>query len=160
MTTTLRWRPRWYHWTVAALLILITTPIALGIGMRAIGLAECDRALAELRAAGEPIELAELTATWPLTDRARQDALGDWLDDLDNLSEDPTAHAAWIEWVYRKAKPTRDMEVVASRHRVLVETGRTLLRSGPLHVGTVGCSAVKSAGGNSPDRCRPMDPAA
>ncbi|MBA3845395.1 MAG: hypothetical protein H0X45_01995 [Planctomycetes bacterium] len=134
---------------MAGLLILITTPIALGIAMRAIGLVECDRALAKLRAAGEPIELAELTATWPLTDRARQDALGDWLNDLDNLSEEPTAHATWIEWVYRRGKPTRDMEVVASRHRVLVETGQTLLRSGPLHVGTVGWLADHGSHGRS-----------
>jgi len=145
VTTRPRWRPRWYHWTVVALLVLVTTPIAVGIALRAAGLAACDRVLTELRAAGEPTAVGELTATWPTTDPVRQAALAAWLDDLETITDDPTADATWTQWVYRRAQPTPAMVAMASRHRPLVETGRTLLRGGPLHVGAVGWLAEHGA---------------
>ncbi len=128
------WRPRWYHWTVATITLLVLVPVVAAMAWRAEGFRRYDAVVAEQKARGVSTTLDELIALAPAVDRTRQRRWRAWMDrglniGVDSVHLDSAGFDDWATGV-TSGPPAKVLDDLRKVETYLAD-GRALLAEGP-----------------------------
>ncbi|HYE04699.1 MAG TPA: hypothetical protein VEL07_04180 [Planctomycetota bacterium] len=128
------WRPRWYHWTIAAITLLVLVPAIAAMAWRSAGFRRYDAVIAEQTARGVPTTIDDLIALGPASDRGRDARARAWLakvnaTGLDSVAVTPDVFDAWAQGAVADW-PTKLLSDVTRLEPVLA-AGRPILRERP-----------------------------
>lgn len=145
-----RWRPRWYHWTAASLMLLVLVPLVAALAWRVDGFRRYDAVIAEQRALGMATTLDEFIASAPAVDRARQARWKAWMERGVRLGVDSVHvdQGAFDDWATGAAcgPPAKVLGDLAKIEPHLAD-GSALLREGPAVLTGFGWMQEHFAGG-------------